>query len=75
MTSINRERRVADDILRGLRAIAKECGMTVRQAHYALTEGHIPAGREGNNWIASKEKLREHYKEATATKMKKAAAA
>ena len=75
MVDTNREKtRVADDILRGLRAIAKELGLTVRQTHYALTEGRIPAGREGNTWIASRQALREHYREI-ATKMKKPAAA
>jgi hypothetical protein len=74
MVDKNKERRVADDILRGLRAIANELGMTVRQAHYGLSAGRIPAGRDGNTWIASRQKLREHYREI-ATKRKKAAAA
>jgi hypothetical protein len=74
MVDTAREKRVADDILRGLRAIAKELGMTIRQTHYGLTEGRIPAGRDGNTWIASRQVLREHYREL-ATKTKKAAAA
>jgi hypothetical protein len=74
MASANRERRVRDDVLRGLQAIADELGMTVRQAHYGLTEGHIPGGREGNTWVTTKEALREHYRELATTKKKAAAA-
>jgi hypothetical protein len=62
MPNTDGERRVADDILRGLRAIAGELGMTVRQTHYALTAGRIPSGRDGNSWIASRQILREHYR-------------
>jgi hypothetical protein len=36
--------KVADDLLRGLRAIADEVGLSVRQTHYGLTQGRIPAG-------------------------------
>jgi hypothetical protein len=75
MAVTNREKRVRDDVLRGLQAIADELGMTVRQVHYGLTEGHIPGGREGNTWISSKEVLREHYRELATMKMKKAATA
>jgi len=60
------EKKVADDILKGLTAIADELGVTLRQAHYALTEGRIPAGKDGNTWVASRKLLREHYRRLAA---------
>jgi hypothetical protein len=59
-------RRVRDDLLRGIEEIADEIGLTPRQTHYALTKGRIPAARDGNSWVASKETLRDHYKKLTA---------
>jgi len=66
MADTNGDKRVADDVLRGLRAIADELGVSIRQAHYALTEERIPAGRDGNTWVASRKVLREHFKRLTA---------
>jgi hypothetical protein len=65
--------RIADDLLRGLRAIADEVGLSVRQTHYGLTQGRIPAGREGINWIASRQVLREHFRRLTTGQDTKAA--
>jgi hypothetical protein len=58
------QEKVADDLLRGLKAIADEVGLSVRQTHYGLTKGRIPAARDGDGitWIASKQVLREHYR-------------
>jgi hypothetical protein len=61
----NIQEKVADDLLRGLRAIADELGQSVRQTHYGLTKGRIPAARDGDSWIASRQVLREHYRKLT----------
>jgi hypothetical protein len=60
------EKRVADDVLRGMAAIADELGLTLRQTHYGLAQRRIPAGRDGNTWIASRKVLREHFKRLAA---------
>jgi len=58
--------KVADDALRGVKAIADELGITPRQAHHGLEQKRIPAGRDGNTWIASRRVLRERHEKLTA---------
>jgi hypothetical protein len=64
----NISEKVADDLLRGLKAISDELGLSIRQTHYGLTEGRIPAARDGITWIASRQVLREHYRKLMKTK-------
>ncbi len=52
---------LGDDLLRGASAISTYLGITRRQAFARLESGAIPAGKEGNLWIASKHALRKHY--------------
>ena len=66
--------KIADDLLRGLKAIVDEIGLTLRQTHYGLTEGKIPGGREGgkgSNWVASRQVLREHFRKLTSGQLEK----
>lgn len=50
---------LAEDRLRGARAIAKERGETVRQTYDALARGYIPgAWKEGKTWNARKSEIR-----------------
>jgi hypothetical protein len=56
---------IANDLLRGARAIADFIGQTLRQTHHKLEKGIIPAGKDGGQWIASRSKLRQHYAKLT----------
>jgi hypothetical protein len=50
---------LAEDRVRGARAIAKERGETVRQTYDALARGYIPgAWKEGKTWNARKSEIR-----------------
>jgi hypothetical protein len=62
---LDASQKVAGDLLRGLKAIGDEIGLSMRQTHYGLTQGRIPAGREGTTWIASRRVLREHFRKLT----------
>lgn len=53
---------LSGDLLRGAAAISTYLGITRRQAFARLESGAIPAGKEGNIWIASKRTLSEHYR-------------
>ena len=53
------EMSLAEDRLRGAKAIAKERGETVRQSYEALNKGHVPgAWKEGKIWNARKSEIR-----------------
>jgi hypothetical protein len=58
--------KVATDLIRGAGAISKEIGQSLRQTYYKLENKHIPAGKDGDQWIASRKVLREHYAKLTA---------
>jgi len=53
--------KLGDDLIWGAAAIAKETGLTRRQAYYQLEAGLLPAGRIGEKWVASRRTLREHF--------------
>ena len=54
--------KIAEDRLRGVKAIAEEMGETERQVRYGIDTGRIPAIKEGGLWCASREVLREQYR-------------
>jgi hypothetical protein len=54
--------RIADDRLRGVKAIAEELGETERQARHGIDMGRIPAVKDGNRWCASREVLHKLYR-------------
>jgi hypothetical protein len=56
---------IAEDILRGVKNIADYIGDDERSTNHKLATGKLPAGKEGNQWIASKSVLREHYAKLT----------
>ncbi|MER9236413.1 hypothetical protein NKI56_31010 [Mesorhizobium sp. M0622] len=45
------------DLVWGLDAISKVIGRTVRQTHYMLSTGKLPAKQVGERWVASRQKL------------------
>ena len=57
---------IADDILRGVKNIADYINEDARATNHKLATGALPGGKEGNQWIASKAVLRDHYKNITA---------
>jgi hypothetical protein len=59
------ENSLADDIIRGVEAIALFLGEPKRRVFYLCAEGYIPAGKVGGRWVASKTRLRQHYAEVT----------
>jgi hypothetical protein len=52
---------LANDKLRGVVPIAQYIGEKPRRTYYLLERRLIPAGKEGDSWIASKSRLRAHY--------------
>ena len=52
---------IADDLLRGVKNIADFIGDDERSTNHKLAKGHLPGGKEGQQWIASKTALRNHY--------------
>jgi len=52
---------LADDVLRGAQAIADYIGLDVRKCFYALERGHVPAIKEGSQWVTTRSRLRAHY--------------
>jgi hypothetical protein len=59
------ETKVADDLLWGVEAIAKEIGQPVRQVYWRLESGQLPAGKHGQIWVASRQALRKFFQELT----------
>jgi hypothetical protein len=52
---------LADDLLWGGTAVAKELGVPRRRAFYLLESKGIPAKKIGGLWVASRRALREHF--------------
>jgi hypothetical protein len=57
---------VANDLLWGVDAIAKEIGQPARQVYWLLESGQLPAGKSGRIWVASRQTLKKHFQELTA---------
>jgi hypothetical protein len=57
---------IGDDILRGVKTIANFINEDARATNHKLATGALPGGKEGNQWIASKRVLRDHYLKLTA---------
>jgi hypothetical protein len=56
---------LVDDLLKGAEQISKFIGENVWRTYHLLETQVIPAGKQGNYWIASKQALREHYERLT----------
>jgi hypothetical protein len=57
---------LADDLLRGIKAISEFIGEDERRVYYLAEKNIIPVGKEGDGrWIASKRALRTHYARLT----------
>jgi hypothetical protein len=56
---------VKADTVRGAQQIGDFLGVTRKEAYLLLENKHIPAGKRGANWIASKAKLTAHYLSTT----------
>jgi hypothetical protein len=63
---------IGDDLLRGVKRIAEFINEEERPTYHKLATGKIPAGKEGSQWIASKNVLREHYAKLTKSPVKAA---
>ena len=59
--TVETEKPLGDDLLRGAKAISLFINEEERPTYHKLSTGQLPAGKEGNQWIASKSVLREHY--------------
>jgi hypothetical protein len=59
------EPKVADDLLWGVKAIAKEIGQNERMTYWRLENGQLPAGKTGNVYVASRQALRKFFQELT----------
>jgi hypothetical protein len=57
---------LADDLLRGVKRISAFINEDERSTYHKLSTGRLPGGKEGNQWIASKSVLRDHYIKITA---------
>jgi hypothetical protein len=58
--------KVGDDLLWGVEEIAKEIRQPVRQVYWRLENGQLPAGKQGQTWVASRQALRKFFAELTA---------
>ncbi|MBR1238186.1 hypothetical protein [Bradyrhizobium sp. AUGA SZCCT0182] len=56
---------IGDDILRGVKTIAIYIKEDPRATNHKLATGSLPGGKEGNQWVASKRALRDHYAKLT----------
>lgn len=54
------------ELVWGLEAISKVIGRTVRQTHYMLSTGKIPAKQIGNRWVAERGQLIRFFMESAA---------
>ncbi|MGN7771811.1 DNA-binding protein [Phyllobacterium sp. 22552] len=54
------------DLVWGLEAISKVIGRTVRQTHYMLSTGKLPAKQIGSRWVAERGKLIRFFMEDAA---------
>ena len=52
---------MASELLWGAHAIGKAIGVSRRRAFHMLERGAIPARKIGGRWVASEERLREHF--------------
>jgi hypothetical protein len=59
------ETEIAQDLLRGVKQISQFINEDERATFHKLATGKLPGGKEGNQWIASKSVLREHYAKLT----------
>ncbi len=51
-----------DDLIWGIRGIAEEIGKSERQAFHLVDTGQIPAAKVGGRVVASRARLREHFR-------------
>jgi hypothetical protein len=58
------DEKLADDLLRGVSAIADYVGETSRQTYHLLETGQLPAFkmRNGNVWYSRKSTLKDFYR-------------
>ena len=61
--TIKTDATLADDLLRGVPAIAAFMGDSERRTYYALETKQLPGGKLRGMWIASKRKLRERIEQ------------
>jgi hypothetical protein len=57
---------LADDLLWGAAAIARELGVTRGKVFYYLETGTIPSKKIGGIWVGSRAALHEHFRGAAA---------
>jgi hypothetical protein len=55
------------DLVWGAEAIAEVIKRTRRQTFHLLESGELPAKKVGGRWVASGQKLREHFEAALGT--------
>jgi hypothetical protein len=51
-----------DDLIWGIKGIAEEIGKSERQAFHLVDTGAIPAAKVGGRIVASRARLREHFR-------------
>jgi hypothetical protein len=54
------------DLIWGAEGIAKAIGRTERQTKHMLYMGELPGKKVGGRWVASLQKLREHFEGVSA---------
>jgi hypothetical protein len=57
------------DLLWGVDAIAKELGLTRRQAYHQLESGRLPARKQSGKWCASRRGLQRFFADLTDGKL------
>ena len=54
------------DLIWGADAIGEEIDRSPRQTFHMLMRGELPAKKVGGRWVASRQKLREFFREISA---------
>jgi hypothetical protein len=60
---------LGEDLLRGVKSIAAFINEDERSTYHKLASGQLPGGKEGAQWVASKQVLRGHYARITSGKV------
>lgn len=58
---LNKSNEAPVDVIWGIGAIAEAIGQSFAATAYMLKQGHIPAKKVGDRWVASRKKLESFF--------------
>jgi hypothetical protein len=60
------------DLVWGIKGIAAAIGQSRNATYYMLSRGLLPAGQQGERWVASKRELKAYFAQLTSQKARAA---